>query len=205
MLDEVVDTFDENMEWTGVATRREVHRLGLWHQTFHCWVVHRTTEGDVVILQRRHSSKDTNPNKLDISCAGHLGAGESPADGIRELREELGVEVAFQQLRKLGVVRYSARGAGVQDNEFCHVFVWIREDLRLEEYRPALGEVSGLYSVRMRDFEDVCRAVVDHIAIAGFEQDDAGRQHAATWTLTKGVMVPYPARYYELLFQGMET
>lgn len=203
ILDEIFDTFDEDMKWTGTATRQEVHRSGLWHQTFHCWVLHRDTEGDFLVLQRRHYSKDTHPNKLDISCAGHLEAGEGPSDGIRELREELGLEVECGQLRKIGIYKYSDTSSGVKDNEFCHVFVLVQEGKKLEKYRPAVGELSGLYLARVNDMQNLCRRNVDSIAIAGFEMDSDGHKFENTLTITLGDMIEYDISYYELLFANL--
>lgn len=204
ILDEVFDTFDEDMQWTGTATRQEVHRLGIWHQTFHCWVSHRDIHGDYLVLQRRHPSKDTYPNKLDISCAGHLEAGESPSDGVRELREELGVEVDFDRLHKVGVFRYSDTSNGVKDNEFCHVFVMVQEDKTLTNYSPALGELSGLYLIRVSDMRNLCRRVSERILIEGFEMDDSGRQFENTLTITLSDMIEYDISYYEMLFADLE-
>ncbi|OAG93241.1 hypothetical protein AYW79_11705 [Ferroacidibacillus organovorans] len=122
ILAEVFDTFDKDMNWTGTATRKEVHRFGFWHQTFHCWILHRDLNDDFLVLQRRHPSKDIHPNKLDVSCAGHLEAHECPLDGVRELREELGIGIADINLRKIGIYRHSDRSNGIADNEFCHIF-----------------------------------------------------------------------------------
>lgn len=38
--DEVFDVLNEQMIKVGEATRQKVHGQGLWHQTFHCWIVH---------------------------------------------------------------------------------------------------------------------------------------------------------------------
>jgi len=114
MVEEIFDIFTEDMRLMGSATRQEVHRLGYWHQTFHCWVLYKSQDGDLILLQRRHETKDTHPGKLDISCSGHLETGESPSDGIRELREELGIQVEPGKLRKVGVFKYSDTTTHVQ-------------------------------------------------------------------------------------------
>lgn len=202
-MDEIFDTFDETMKWTGTATRQEAHRSGMWHQTFHCWVLHRGTEGDFLVLQRRHHSKDTHPNKLDISCAGHLEVGERPSDGIRELSEELGVKVGFEQLHKVGIYKYSDTSNGVKDNEFCHVFVLVQEDIKLANYRPALGELSGLYFARVSDMQNLCRGNVVSISITGFEMDNNGQKLENVLSITLGDIIEYDISYYEKLFANL--
>lgn len=47
-----------------------------------------------LLLQKRSATKKSHPNFWDISGAGHIRAGETVTEGaIRELKEELGVEV----------------------------------------------------------------------------------------------------------------
>lgn len=53
-------------------------------------------------MQRRCATKDSNPNMLDISSAGHLSAGDDSLDGaIREVKEELNLDVNKEELQLL--------------------------------------------------------------------------------------------------------
>lgn len=36
---ELIDVFDGNYNLIGTEERDIVHEKGLWHQTFHCWVI----------------------------------------------------------------------------------------------------------------------------------------------------------------------
>lgn len=203
-MDELFDAYDENMIPIGVASRQTVHRCGIWHQTFQCWVLHRSSEGNFLVLQRRHRSKDTHPNKLDISCAGHLAVGEMPSDGVRELREELGLEVDFNELRPIGLYKYAHSGDGVEDNEFCHMFLLERAGKERTDYHPAVGEVSGLYFIFVDDMKRLCRRQVNEVQIGGFEVLDDGQLLEQTTSITLGDMVKYDLSYYELLFSCLE-
>jgi len=70
--------------------RAHVHRDGDWHACVHIWVMHAQT-GEV-LLQQRAAHKDSFPSCWDVSCAGHLSAGESvTAACAAELAEELGL------------------------------------------------------------------------------------------------------------------
>ena len=198
-VDERFDVFDEEMNWLGAATREEVHRTGAWHQTFHCWVLQRTGAGTFLVVQRRHATKDTNPGKLDVSCAGHLQQGERPADGVRELREELGIEVEFGALLPVGVFKSTAVGGTVRDNEFLNVFLLVRDEDGLDGFSPALCEVSGLYRIGAEDFARLCRREVDKARIAGFEVDDQGMRRERTDVMRRSDMVEFSAEYYEAL------
>ncbi|MDF2939105.1 MAG: hypothetical protein K0Q90_4478, partial [Paenibacillaceae bacterium] len=96
--DENFDIFDEHMNHIGTASRQEAHAQGLWHRTFHCWVLRKGSAGWEILLQLRHKDKDTFPGLLDVSSAGHLLAGELVEDGVRELEEELGIGVPYPEL-----------------------------------------------------------------------------------------------------------
>ena len=68
--------------------REEIHRLGYWHETFHCWFVKKVHNEWMIYFQLRSKEKADYPLLLDITAAGHLLAGETINDGIREIDEE---------------------------------------------------------------------------------------------------------------------
>ncbi|MBW5445452.1 NUDIX domain-containing protein [Cohnella sp. CFH 77786] len=143
------DIYDEAGHPIGTETREEVHTVGHWHRTFHCWLVRRDREGRARILfQRRSERKDTNPGCYDITAAGHLTVGETPADAVRELEEELGLSVRFEELVPYGVVREEGSGeAGGRtyiDREISDVFGYVT-DWPPGRFRLQEEEVAGLY------------------------------------------------------------
>ena len=90
-IGEVLDVLSDDGTVIGTASRREVHRNGLWHRTFHALVV-RPGPPARVVLQRR-AATSFFAGRLDLTASGHLAAGEQPIDGIRELEEEVGLSV----------------------------------------------------------------------------------------------------------------
>lgn len=95
--DEVFDVVNERDEVIGQNTRREVHRLGLMHRAIHVLVYNARGE---VFLQKRSMQKDRQPGLWDSSASGHVDSGEAyDACAVRELREELGLEVAAPPAR----------------------------------------------------------------------------------------------------------
>lgn len=95
---ERLNIFDKKRVHIGTATRGEVHRRGYWHESIHCWFVSREEDDDYIFLQLRSEHKKDYPNLQDIT--GYLLAHETIADGIREVKEETGIEVSgiFQGL-----------------------------------------------------------------------------------------------------------
>ena len=155
-MDELLDILDESGRPTGeVVPKSEAHRLGLWHRCFHCWICGSDPGGAYLLLQRRAATKDTWPNYLDVTAAGHLAAGEETLDGLREVEEELGLRIAPERLVPLGTRRIEQEISGGCDRELHEIFLVFDStppgNLRLQEeevdavFRLDLDDVQALY------------------------------------------------------------
>ena len=155
-MDELLDILDESGRPTGeVVPKSEAHRLGLWHRCFHCWICGSDSGGPYLLLQRRAAAKDTWPNYLDVTVAGHLAAGEETLDGLREVEEELGLRIEPERLVPLGTRRVEQEIPGGYDRELHEVFLVFDAtppgDLRLQKeeveavFRLDLDDVQALY------------------------------------------------------------
>ena len=104
---EYLDICDENGMPTGAVTARSTaHRDGILHRTAHLWVVRKVSGKYQVLMQKRSMEKESFPGLYDTSSAGHIPAGEEPLpSALRELREELGIEAAPEQLDFAGSFR----------------------------------------------------------------------------------------------------
>ncbi|MEO8610649.1 MAG: NUDIX domain-containing protein [Chloroflexota bacterium] len=146
-MTEILDIYDEDLKLLGTKDRGAVHRDGDWHRVFHCWIAYRDTDGrDFLVVQRRGPNTQTFPNTLDITAAGHYQAGESIRDGVREVREELGIEVDFDQLIPLGVHISVGRFKGLIDCQFADVFLYIYNQ-DIADYHYQVEEVAGLVAL----------------------------------------------------------
>ena len=154
-MSELLDIYDENLSHLGVKERGAVHRDGDWHRVFHCWVIYRDTIGrDFMVLQKRGPDKDIFPNMLDVSVGGHYEAGETIADGVREIREELGIDVAFDDLIPVGIRVTVALFDGLIDREFADNFLLVK-DAGIREYDYQREEVAGLVAFAIDDALDL--------------------------------------------------
>ena len=150
-MTELFDIYDENMRHLGTKPREEVHRDGDWHKVFHCWVIYRDDAGDDwMILQKRAPDKDTYPNMLDVSVGGHYEAGETIVDGVREMEEELGLKIDFDDLVPAGTRVSVARGETFVDHQFADVFFYIC-DQPLQDYAYQEEEITGLIALSIRE------------------------------------------------------
>lgn len=130
---EYLDVVDENGVPTGkIVTRQEAHKEGYLHHTAHVWIV-RHRHGIVqILLQKRCKDKDSFPECFDISSAGHIPAGEDYIpSAIRELKEELGLNVEPGELRDCGLHRYDIddvfHGEPFKDRQISRVFLLWRD------------------------------------------------------------------------------
>ena len=96
---ELLDIVDEKGNFTGrVMEREQVHDLNLLHWEVAAFIINNNKE---ILLQKRASKKRFNPNKWGL-CAGHVGSGESlEATILREIKEEIGLELTAQELNVL--------------------------------------------------------------------------------------------------------
>jgi len=125
---ELLDVVDINGEPTGETVTREMaHLEGIRHRTSHVWIL-RKKEALQVLLQKRSPDKESFPGQWDISSAGHIPAGSSWTDSaIRELSEELGIDVDPKDLIEAGLLRITAdtefHGRPFRDNQVSKVYV----------------------------------------------------------------------------------
>ncbi len=171
-MSELFDIYDESLCHIGVKSRQAVHRDGDWHQVFHCWVIGREPVGEYVILQFRSDDKDMYPGKVDISAAGHLEAGESVADGVREIEEELGLRLKFECLKPLGRRLGISRFRDKIDCQICHVFFY-ECDLPLADYNYNKEELAGILKLPLDDGLRLLTGAIDSVTVeaVGFATD----------------------------------
>ena len=114
MSEEIFDLVNERDEVIGQAPRVDVHRRMLKHRAVHVLIFNSRNE---LFLQKRSMRKDCFPGAWDSSASGHLDQGEDyDACAIREVREELGVQLAVPPERVFKVAACPETG---------QEFVWV--------------------------------------------------------------------------------
>lgn len=188
--------FDENKTQIGTAMREEVHRLGYWHEAFHCWFVSREGDQDYLYLQLRSDMKKDYPNLLDITAAGHLLAHESVLDGIREINEEIGIEVSVDELESLGTIDYCVTKENFIDKEIANVFLY-RYKQSMDAFTLQKEEVSGIFKVVFNDFYELWLGDLDAVRIEGFRIDVDGNKVMVDMMAERELFVPHERSFYQ--------
>lgn len=154
--DELFDVVTYEGSPTGVVKRRaDIHRDGDWHATIHVWVTRVIAGRPVLVFQQRSLDKDTLGGKLDATVGGHLNAGETWREAIRETEEEIGTSYAVEDLVYAG--RRTAIGEsepGIRDREIQYVY-FVRDERPLGDFAPNPIEVAGLAEFEIEPLLDL--------------------------------------------------
>jgi isopentenyldiphosphate isomerase len=198
-MKEMLDIFNEKMEWIGVRSRAEVHQAGHWHQTFQCWFLTKVDGEKHIYFQERHAAKADFPGLLDITAAGHMSAGETREDGVREIEEELGIRAGLDDLTYIGCVKGRFSKEGFIDNEFCHVHFYAGEPAR-ESFQFQDGEVEAVVLLKLEEAKRLLRGEAESIPGVRFRPNESEE----TVQVTRDDFVPHEASYYEMVFEHAE-
>lgn len=200
MADELIDIYDENMNHLGTAMKSQAHREGLWHKAFHCWIIN----GDKVWLQLRGKIKDLHPDLLDISAAGHLAAGEEakPA-GMREIKEELGLNVQEEQLVKLFTYRLAEDTPDMKVREFCPTYL-LETDKKLAEVNMQKEEVDGVFEASVSDLVKLFEHKTESVKVNGKARQENGNPVLEVRNISIDSFVPHGESYYLKVMSALE-
>ncbi|WP_404353863.1 NUDIX domain-containing protein [Exiguobacterium aurantiacum] len=188
---EFITIVDHRRKKIGLKSRADVHRDGDWHETFHCWMM----DHDRLLLQLRSDTKADFPALFDITAAGHLTAGETVRDGVREIQEELGLELTLDQLTPLGVFEDVIETDTFLDREFAHTYVYAYDG---EAFMLDETEVADVVSVEIT----ALHALIDETRA---EVETTSAISGNTRVVTKRDLVPHPTNYWEQVLAGVKA
>jgi isopentenyldiphosphate isomerase len=207
-MTEYLTIFDEHMRPLGTRSRAQAHREGLWHETFHCWFFRREHDQCFLLFQQRAAQKDTFPDLLDVTAAGHLQAGETAADGIREIQEELGVEVPFSSLHSLGIAAEEFFLPTIIDREFHHVYLYhYQQDIASMHIQET--EVAGIAQVEIDAFSRLINAeaqtVTAQMYLPDYKNDGEGLHYTGQKQVSQHHFCPHSVAYYQQLVATIKS
>jgi isopentenyldiphosphate isomerase len=199
MSEEIIDIFDENYRHLGTSTKSEARKNGSWIQSIHAWIINPCDNG-YVLFQKRGKHKKIYPNALDISAAGHYKAGEKIEDGVREISEELGLFVNFNDLVSLGIKLDIGKADENIIHEFCHTF-FLKSELEPKDYRFIDGEVEGLVKISIEDGLALFGGKTNEIMAHGIEWLPENQEYVPiSLLINKDLFIPRIDQYYYKIF-----
>jgi isopentenyldiphosphate isomerase len=113
------------------------------------WV--HNSQGEVLM---RHRSPEHSgfPNTWDVSAAGHVRSGDSAiASAVRELREELGIQVRPGDMIEIGRVKDEFPLTDGKTHREHDVVYLVRHEINLERVELQSSETDGARWMDMRD------------------------------------------------------
>ncbi|MGN7388893.1 NUDIX hydrolase [Sporosarcina sp. SAFN-015] len=185
---ELLKVFDEDYKYVCDETRDIIHKKGLWHETFHCWLVDEAN----VFIQKRSATKNDFPSLYDITAAGHLLADENVMDGIREVEEELGIQVDLSKLKRMGAVRDVIRLPEFIDKEFANVFLY-QSTFAPTDFTLQQEEVDSIHAVSIGDLQALFRGQVENIVCLDGKQ------------MSLNDFVPHETEYFNAIADMLKT
>lgn len=152
---ELINIYNENHEYLGSCEKGLAHKLGLWHEVFNGIIVNKERKSVIFQVKNAKHNKVHNMDKIDISVGGHYKVGEKIEDGIREIKEESGIEIDFEDLVYLGERQVSIV---VKEDyivrEFQKMFI-IPYDGSITNLRCQDDEVKGFIEFKIDDCIDL--------------------------------------------------
>lgn len=196
MESEKLAVLDEDGNRIGVADRSEVHEKGYWHETFHCWIAHHdeSRKETFIYFQLRSDNKKDYRSLLDITAAGHILSDETIEDGVREVHEELGIILQYEDLHPLGIVKGELMQEGMIDREFTNVFLYSKP-VSYDEFQLQVDEVAGIFRSTLEDFKALLQQAKMEIQVNGFILNHEGEKECIEKKVGYHHFVPHERSY----------
>lgn len=200
MADELIDIFDENYNHVGTELKSIARKHGHWVHSFHCWIVRKSGDTGYLQFQKRAADKELFPDFLDISAAGHYRAGEKIEDGVREIHEEIGVDVKYEELVPLGIKFDIAKTGSIINRQFCHVFL-LESPIKASDYQLDLDEVEGMVEISIEDGLELFSGNKFSVNATGIEYDKTKNEwQSVSFEVTAEGFIPRTDSYYYKMF-----
>ena len=97
-VNEYIDIYDANENLLGYCEKEKAHKLGYWHKVFGCLIYNSKRHKVFMQLKNPNHNKINKIPLLEITAGGHLISGETLQNGVREIKEETGFNVEYEEL-----------------------------------------------------------------------------------------------------------
>lgn len=185
MMEEIIKTFYPYKEFKDIKSRTETHLNGDWHETFQCIFTYR----DYIFLQKRNENLTDYPGMLDVTVGGHLKYNEDNSNGVREIKEEMGISLNFRRLQFMCTLPEQIHDT-FKDNEFINIFTVELTEQEIPCIHFEDQEVEDIIQIKKVDFLNFSQNLSDKITGLSFKQHT---EHL----FTKSDFLPYSSTYFQ--------
>ncbi|MCT4574976.1 MAG: hypothetical protein N4A43_01830 [Alphaproteobacteria bacterium] len=163
----MLDVFDEDYNHIGVESSDNVHKKGLWHQNFHCWIINPKNRKLLVVkMPKDHIIV---PNKLDVALSGQMSAGEPVLEGRKEIEKHLKFRIKEDSLTKIGLTKEITyfKEKDVFHRVFSHSY-FIKKDFNLSKKNLSSLKDIKLFEMSIKDGLDLFSGKQKEISVDGY-------------------------------------
>ena len=97
-LKEYIDIYDKNENYIGYCEKNIAHEQGYWHRVFGCLIYNKKSNKVFFQLKNHNHNQINKKPLLEITAGGHLCSGETLKQGVREIKEETGFIIDYENL-----------------------------------------------------------------------------------------------------------
>lgn len=150
-MDELVEVLTEDGNLIGERINKtSSHKNGICHGISAVALVDNNGR---LLIQKRAVTKKEEPNKWDLSGAGHIDVDETPEEAaVREIYEELGIKVEEDDLKLIDTYLNKVKlNKEIYINHFTYLFV-VQKDISIDDIVMQKSEVSDIMFVNKKEY-----------------------------------------------------
>jgi isopentenyldiphosphate isomerase len=148
---EFLFVIDEKLNPQKIMSRKDIHKKGMLHKCFHCWIIYKNNNEKYILFQKRGPFKKNFSNKFDISCAGHQISYEGEMLVKRELKEELGIDIQQMNLKKIAKRNINEKYSNGTNNHEIQEIYFLNNYYGYKCFNLNYPEVSGVCYIKIKD------------------------------------------------------
>lgn len=123
MAEEILEIYNCFNQKIGEETKVDVHKKGYWHRSI-CFLVVDPGTRETVFQDSKGLEQFHDEDFFVKLNGGHISKGETPEEGFRELREELGLELTASDSTPAGKYQLSFQPTEeFINNEFIYFYI----------------------------------------------------------------------------------
>ena len=153
-MDEVVEILTEDGKQTGERINKTIaHKEGVCHGISAIALIDKDGK---LLIQKRSANKKNEPNKWDLSSAGHIDVDETPEQAaVRELFEETGINIEIEELKLIDTYVNKVK---LDNNTFISHYTYlflVQKDIDIKTLQMQESEVSEVKFVDKKKYNEI--------------------------------------------------